>query len=212
MELEKRIDRSRTISPDVYYSALLNLSEDITNTLQEYLINEGRFKGLAKSYVNSMWDTFTDINIEVSKEDEDSFHRVIYLFKDSIVKEFKSLHIRKHLSLGDCLIVILKRMYEVILESVPEDYVYTRRIKTLLKLITKFFDNIKNRKKTSNLFPLSNDLKYGISTGYIGKHGIPTLTFPSLTPIKVVEVLDNPGDRLMEDLEEDNNIISTIEL
>lgn len=202
-----RILQGTIIPLPQYLCAVLNLTEELTRNLTEKLKKEGRWSGLAKSYVHSMWEAFSHTNIEITEEEEEVFERLLWLMKKTISYEYNSLIKTRKLSEGDSMIVILKRTFEIVLEKAPEGWEYTRRVRTLLKLIDKFFTNIKNPKKSVRLFSYSDFLKGCIEKGSIGKRSISRLDIPgNITPrgMELIEILETPGNRLEE---EDSRII-----
>lgn len=181
-----------------YLCAVLNLTEELTRNLTEKLKKEGRWSGLAKSYVHSMWEAFSYTNEEITEEEEEVFQRLLWLMKKTINHEYNSLTKNKRLSEGDSMIVLLKRTFEIILEKAPEGWEYTRRVKTLLKLIDKFFTNIRNPKKSAKLFSYSDFLKGCIEKGSIGKRTLLKLNIPENLgrSMEMIEILETPGNRL----------------
>lgn len=205
MELNKRILPDKVIPLEFYCNSLLYLTEMLTYDLGEFLKLEGRFMGMAKSYINSMWTAYSGINDYTNEEEDEVFERILYLFKKIIIKEYTSLK-NKKLSSGDCIIVILKKIYEIILGTNIEDYKYTRRIQTLYKLISKFYDNIRNRKKSSKLFNLSNNIKYYMERGWIGKFRLKKIILPDFennlksTLCYSGERLDQENDKMIKEI------------
>ena len=212
--ISKRILKDKVVPEDTWLGAILNVTELLTNELQKRLIEEGRFSGMAKSYINSMWETYTDINPVLEDDEWEIYCRINYLLKPTLLKEYRYL-ISKRLSPGDCFIVMLKKIYEIIEEIIKsseasKDFQYTRQLRTLLKLTGKFFDNIRNKKKTAKLFNISDTLKYCIETGVLGKYKLEKIDFSETTSnsTKLVDILEKPGDRLEIG---ENNIVTEVE-
>lgn len=208
--ITKRVLKGKVVPEDTWLGAILNITELLTIELQKRLEIEGRFSGMAKSYINSMWDTYTDINDVLEDDVWDIYCRINYLLKPVLLKEYRYL-ISKRLSPGDCFIVILKKVYEIIGEviessGISKDFQYTRQLRTLSKLTGKFFDNIRNKKKSAKLFNISDTLKYCIESGVIGKYDLEKIDFTDYIPgsPKLVDILDKPGDRL--GIEEESTI------
>lgn len=202
-DIEKRILPGKIVSEETYIDAVLNIAENLTLELQRRLEKEGRYSGLAKSYMDSMWEAWTDVNGVTDDNLEDIFSRVTYLLKPVIIREYRFL-LSKHLSEGDCFITILRKIYLVLgdFTSQMEDFKYKKEIRTIQKLIDKFFENIRNRKKNTKLFNLGDALKFCIENGVIGKYNLDKIDFSGISTnkqAKVVEILSAPGDRLVED-------------
>lgn len=207
-----RILQGKFIPLPQYLDAVLNLTEILTKNLVEKLKIENRYSGLAKSYIHSMWDAFSYTTQEITDEEYDIFCRVLWLMKKTVAYEYNSLIRVKNLSEGDSIIVLLKRTFEILLEKAPEDWEYTKRVRTLLKLVDKFFDNIRNKKKFSRLFTYADFLKGCIEKGTIGKRGIEDISLPSPSGsrgLDFIEVLSQPGDRLGVD-EGENKVIGEV--
>lgn len=194
-----RILQGKTINLPQYLDSVLNLTEILTKNLVEKLEKENRYSGLAKSYIHSMWDAFSYTTQEITDEEYDIFCRVLWLMKKTLTYEYNSLIRVKNLSEGDSIVVLLKRTFEILLEKAPEDWEYLRRVRTLLKLVDKFFDNIRNKKKFARLFTYTDTLKGYMERGLIGKRGIENINLPSSTGVRgldFIEVLSQPGERL----------------
>lgn len=197
--IEKRMDKDIVVEDNIYFNSLLHLCETLIPTLQEFLEKEGRFSGMAKSYIHSINDTFTGINEEVEDEEFETYEKVVYLFKPVILREFSYLKSRR-LSDGDSLIIILRKIIEILIGSCPSDYPYEKKMKTLSKILSKFYENIKNTKKNAKLFQLSDTLKYCIEKTAVGKYPLTKIIFFEKDKVKKEkEILTNPGSRMLED-------------
>lgn len=197
-EIKRRSDWKEKVEDyKLYTDALLNLVGELVNQLQKKLTQENRFKGMAKSYINSMWDAMIDICPEISEDEEIAYHRILYLFKKTIQREYSGLVLHRRLSQGDATITILLRVLESITERISDDYPWVRKVKTLEKLSRKFYDNIKNPKKEVQLVDLSDGIKECWRRGKIGRFTTRKLELPDLRRnILELDVLENPGERM----------------
>lgn len=197
-DVKKRIDRRfPQVSINLYIDSILNIVEMLMYELEKKLQMEGRYSGMVKSYVHSIWQTFTEINPEIDNETFDIFERILYMYKKVIQREYTGLVTSRRLSQGDSAVVIILRLLEIISEKMPDDYPYVRRIFTLNKLLTKFYDNIKNPKKKNSMFNLKNTIKEGMDAGVVGRHRSKRIELPDLKKeIEMLEVLSDPGSRV----------------
>lgn len=199
--IDRRIDKNVVVEDNIYFNALLHLCETIIPTFKDFLEKEGRFSGLAKSYVHSIQETFSYINEEVEDKEFEIYEKIIYIFKPTILKEFNYLKSRR-LSEGDSIIIILRKIMEILIDSSPSDYEYIRRMKTIHKILSKFYENIKNTKKSAKLFQLSDNLKYCIEKTAVGKYPLSKIDFSdNYKKVRGGEILTNPGSRMLDDSE-----------
>lgn len=197
-EIKRRSDWKEKVEDyKLYTDALLNLVGELTNQLQKKLTQENRFKGMAKSYVNSMWDAMEDICPVITDEEEVIYQKILYLFKKTIQREYNALVLHRRLSQGDATITILLRILESINERILDDYPWARKVKTLEKLARKFYDNIKNPKKEVNLLDLYDGIQECWRRGKIGRFTTRKLELPDLRKnIMELDILENPGERM----------------
>lgn len=196
-DIKKRIDRRFPhVSRNLYLDSILNVIEMLTYELEKKLKMEGRYMGMVKSYVHSIWQTITYINDEIDDETMDVFERTLYMYKKLIQREYTGLVTSRRLSQGDSAVVIILRLLEIVEEKMPDDYIYARKVLTLKKLITKFYDNIKNPKKKTSMFVLKDTIKEGLEKGKIGRHKVRKIELPDLRKeVEMLEVLEEPGPR-----------------
>lgn len=196
--IKRRIDfEAEPVEGNLYPDALMNVVGELTWNLQGKLEQEGRFYGMAKSYINSMWDAMTDICPEITEKEEEIYFKINYLFRKALQREYNWLVLRQRLSEGDAIVVILKKLLDVISKKISAEYPYTKRIKTLEKLIGKFFNNIKNEKKEVELKSLVDGFYTCWKYGRVGKYTTKKIELPDLkNRILELEVLENPGERI----------------
>ena len=195
-DLDKRLDKEIQISEDMYSEGLLDITAFLYGELCRFLEEEGRFIGITKSYTHSMQESYSRMNKTVTEEDIDTYGRLLYLYKPLLRKEFKRLRSKK-LSSGDSVIVIMNKILDIIFEEKTPRFRYTKEFRTVKKIVTKFYDNIRNPKKKDPLFILSNTIKTYMESGKVGK--FPLHQF-SLSDVVVQKVeLSIPGERVDEE-------------
>lgn len=201
-DYENRISKDIKIDEIQYARCLLDVIEFLSIELIEFLKKEGRFFGLAKSYMNSIKDSYSKLNKNILEEDMEMFDRVLYLFKPLIISEFNRLK-QKRLSEGDSTICIMKRILEIISEI--QDNPNIKELNTVKKIIEKFYNNIKNKSKLDPLYYLSNFTRLNINNGSVGKYRSDVLNLNNSNLPKEKFIGDNV--KLQED---SNNKISEI--
>ena len=195
--IDDRVDQETQIPEDIYLEGLVDIVEFLCLELNEFLISEGRYLGITKSYMNSINESINRINSEVSEEDMITYGKILYLYKPIIKKEFKRLR-NKRLSLGDSTIVIIKKLLDIIIPvgEKPINFRFYRESKTIKKVILKFFDNIKNYKKNDSLYQLSYSIKTYMPQGIVGKYSLDSISLLDQPNEKVK--LDNPEDKVLD--------------
>lgn len=137
--------------------------------LIEQLSEEGRCFGIVKSYIDSVQTAYGKTELK----DEDIYRRILYIFKPILLKEHKRLTV-KHLSPADSNICIMKKLATILGED--SDFIYVKEVGTLIKILTRLHDNIRNRAKKDNLFALAASIREYIKSGVLGKHEIHNFT------------------------------------
>lgn len=198
--IDKRIDRDIIVNEDLFLSGLLDVSDFLCSSLKIFLEREGRFLGIVKSYISSIDGAFERFNKELEDEDYEVFGKILYLVKPIIMREFSRLK-RKKLSEGDCVILMIRRLL-MIAEEYPE-FSHRKEMKTVLKVVNKLFDNIRNKGKRDVMYNFSNQIKMLKNSGSVGKY---TLDRLDLTlPSKEKSPLEDDGLRV--DVSIENNVI-----
>ena len=198
--IDKRIDKDITINEDLFLSGLLDITDFLLVSLKAFLEKEGRFLGIVKSYMSSIDIAFEKFNNCLEDEDYEIFEKLLYLLKPIIIKEFNRLR-RKKISEGDCVILIMRKLLNIIEEN--SEYSYKREVKTILKIINKLFNNIRNKGKKDAMYNFSNQIKILKSSGYIGKYSLDKLDLTQL--VREKSLLEDDGLRV--DLSSENSII-----
>ena len=191
--LEKRILPNITVSEEVYIGGLVDVTCFLCCELTQFLKEEDRYFGMAKSYMKSIDEAIARIDRDVTEEDIDIFAKILFLYKPLILKEFNRLK-SKSLTNGDAVIIMIKKILEIVS---GHEYKHNRELRTIRKIIYKFFDNIKNKKKNDSLYNFANTIKTYMASGSIGKFN---LDYISLAPKKIErEELVGSGVRINEE-------------
>lgn len=196
--IEKRIMPDISVSEELYISGLLDVTSYLCSELTSFLIEEERYVGITKSFMHSINDAFISINKDVEEDDIDIYEKILFLYKPIIVREFNRLK-SKSLSPGDSTVIIIKKIIEIVS---GHEYKHNRELRTIRKVINKFFDNIKNRAKKDPLYNLSNTIKTYMEKGAIGKYSLDHISLKSENAEK--QELIGTGIRINE--ETDNKI------
>lgn len=204
-DIEKRIAEDIQVPEDMYLEGLLDMTEFLFNELTQFLENENRYIGVTKSYIHTVKLTIEKINQSVRPEDIEIYGRILYLYKPFLKKEFKRLR-NKKLTAGDSVIVIINRILNIIFQEKKQDFRFHREVRTLRKIIFKFFENIRNKKKEDPLYSLSNAIKEYKDSGTVGKYPLDVFSFIDNQYTK--EELKDPGERLEEESDSKINEIS----
>lgn len=193
--IEKRILPNITISEEVYIGGLMDITSFLCSELTQFLIEENRFFGISKSYMKSINDALTKIGEDNTEEDIDIYGKILFLYKPLILKEFNKLK-SKSISSGDSTIIIIKKIIDIV---TGHEYKHNREVRTIRKIITKFFDNIKHKRKNDPLYNFANTIKTYMDSGTIGKFNLDHIT---LKPTKIEkEELVGSGIRINEECE-----------
>ena len=119
--------------------------------------------------MNTLDQTYNKFNQNLSEVDSDIYGRILFLLKPILIKEFIRLR-KKKISEGDCIIVMIKKILSIISE-IPE-FQFRKEVKTGLKVVTRMYDNIKNRFKKDALYNFSNTIRSKMALGQIGKYSL----------------------------------------
>lgn len=157
-DIEKRIAENIQVPEDMYLEGLLDITGFLFSELTQFLENEHRYIGITKSYIHTVKLTIERIDQSVRPEDIEIYGRILYLYKPFLKKEFKRLR-NKKLTAGDSVIVIINKIIEIIVQEKKQDFRFHKEVRTLRKIISKFFENIRNKKKKDPLYSLIALLK-----------------------------------------------------
>lgn len=199
--IEKRIHSDITVSEVLFAEGLFDTVGFLYSELKVALEEEHRFFGIVKSYALSIDQAFSKFDTEISDDDIEIYGRILYLCKPSFLNEFRRLR-NKRLTPGDSLIVIINKLLEVI--SGVEGFAYRKELKTMKKIFTKLFDNIKNKNKKDPMYFLFNTIKELMSKGAVGKYIAEDINFRDINKPKItlsgsgVRVNDESESKLIE--------------
>lgn len=192
-EIKNRELPGIVVTEEVYIGGLLDIVGFLCSELVQFLIEENRYFGISKSYIKSINDALSKITDNVPPEEVDFYGRILFLLKPIIMKEFNKLRSRS-ISSGDSIIIIIKKILEIVS---GREYRNNREVRTLRKIINKFFDNIRHRRKNDSMYNFSNIIKTCMEKGIVGKFTLDHLTFKSKTSEK--EELIGSGIRINEE-------------
>lgn len=194
--IEKRIHSDITVSEVLFAEGLFDTVGFLYSELKVALEEEHRFFGIVKSYALSIDQAFSKFDTEISDDDIEIYGRILYLCKPSFLNEFRRLR-NKRLTPGDSLIVIINKLLEVI--SGVEGFAYRKELKTMKKIFTKLFDNIKNKNKKDPMYFLFNTIKELMSKGAVGKYIAEDINFRDINKPKIT--LSGSGIRVNDESE-----------
>lgn len=186
--INKRIDPSITINEDLFHCGLLDATDFLCSSLKIFLENEGRYLGIVKSYISSLDLAYEKFNEFLNENESDIYGRILYLIKPIILKEFGRLKSKK-LSEGDCVILIIKKIVSIIEES--EFFSHNKELRTISKIINRFYNNIKNKNKKDVMFNFTNQIKTLRNKGCIGKYLLDKLDLTQLKREKGILTEEN---------------------
>lgn len=199
--VEKRIHPDIVVSEVLFAEGLFDTVGFLYSELKAALEEENRFFGIVKSYALSIDQAFYRFNSSTNEDDIEIYGRILYLCKPSFLSEFKKLR-NKRLTAGDCLIVIINKLLEVI--SNVEGFSHKKELKTVRKIFTKLFDNIKNKNKKDSMYSLFNTIKELMSRGAVGKYISEDINFSDIYKQKN-DILTGSGIRVND--ESDTKVI-----
>lgn len=177
LNLDKRVFKDLEVSEQVCIDGLVDTTQCLFAELRDYLEDENRSFGIVTSYIKTLREAFKKFNKDFQTEESmELLGRVTYLYKPLILSNFKRLS-QKNLSKADCVITIMKRLLDVIIELSPNNYKYTKEVKTISEVITKLFNNIRNNGKNIKLNYLIDSIKKYTKLGQVGKFSIDGINF-----------------------------------
>lgn len=201
MKILERSTSEIIVPKDEYVTGMLYVVNCLTTELFGYMIKEERCFGIVRSYWNSIEEAYDTIYENQTETDLNVGRRIMFLLKPSLIKEFKWLSKTKRLSEADSLIVLCHKILDILVEVSGDHYVFKKEIGTIGKVITRLFDNIRNRSKEAPMYILANDLRMVIGRGVVGKHvSVLSIRFNQDEIIK--EPITGSGVRIKEESEE----------
>lgn len=174
--LERRLQKE-LISESSCIDGLVDISQCLFAELRTYLEEENRSFGIVTSYIKSLRSAYKDFNDDFQTEESmETLGKTIYLYKPLIIGDFRKL-CQKRLSKADSIITLMKRITDVILEISGNNYNHLREVRTINKIITKLFDNIRNNGKNIKLNLLVDSIKKYTTFGQTGKYSVDEINF-----------------------------------
>lgn len=161
-----------------YLEGLFNIVDSMCRDMRDLMAEEDRCFGIVRSYLSSIRSTFSDTFKDVVDEDLDLFGRIMYVLKPFLQKDLYRL-IRKGLSPADSIICLIRKVLIIMDNSCKDDYYLKRKIKIVLKIINKLYDNIRNKAKEDTIFILSNTIHSCIEEQKIGRAPFKTFSIIS---------------------------------
>ena len=172
-DLSQRVGSGEPIELNLYLSGLLDVVEYLCIDLEDLLAQENRKFGIVKSYINSIRGAFKKANEDVCEEDLEVYGKILYLYKPLLKKNFTRL-VSRGLSPADADICIIRKILLILEET--ESFSKLREAMTVKKVITKLYDNIRNRAKEDSLYIMANTIRTYMDKGLIGKHNLDTFS------------------------------------
>lgn len=160
-------DSKENVDLNTYTAGLLDVVDFMICDMVGFLKEEGRYLGVVKSYINSIREAYDKINKDGVDEDTiDTYDKILYLLKNALLRTFRRLN-KKGLSKADCIICMVHKILGILKET--PDFTYYRELRTIDKIITKLFDNIRHRAKNDAMFFLADLIRECMKNKYLGK-------------------------------------------
>ncbi len=154
------------ISPSFVKEGILDICQYLRLELISFLQEEGRYKGRVLSYMNNLGTIFKQMNAEVTLADTKVYNQILYRLRPQIYSDFKRLS-RKKLSMADRIIVIMVRILEYSKNIKTPDFRFSREQDSVLRVIMKMYDNIRNKGKLDALYSMKRLVENTIYSGQI---------------------------------------------
>ena len=149
--------------------------------------------------MNNLRDAFQSSDQKITEDDLEIYGRVLYVVRFQIYKDFTRLG-QKRLSAADRIIVIIKKLLDLS-DNIPieseEEYRFERETRTIKKVITRMFENIRNRAKEDSLYTLSNLITQSVAEERYGKISYNTFDLISIEYPKPKELVLKGEETLM---------------
>lgn len=196
--LMKRTQMNLVISEETYIMGFLYVLCYLFKELKVLLEVENRFFGIVISYMNSIQQAYSTILPEINDDTEPIYQKILFLHKPVIIKEYRKL-CKRGVTRADSMISVIHTILELLLsyESCP----HQKEVKTLSKVITKLYDNIRNTGKKSKMKFLTITFKKYIDMGCIGNRCLNTFSIKDEELRHEKLKLEQPGIRLNEENE-----------
>ena len=184
-----------------YIDGLLEIILVLFENVEILLEAEGRYFGIMKRYMRRIKITYIKIRKSTNLNETDvvNIGKMLYLFKPVILKEYNILKSRK-VTKADSIITIIKKLIEIIM--VEKDHPQYSKVEILYDIISKIFNNIRNRGKYHKMTKFTDIVKKYIYSGQLGKYEL--THFSILNEENKEKITTIIGDR--EKIKEEYNI------
>lgn len=194
IDLQKRADKYTTIGLDYFVSGLLDIVDILRVKIVQRLEEEGRYFGLAKSYMDSICSEFDKINKNVTEEDVEIFGRTLFLLKPLLIREFKR-SVGKGLSAADTIILISRKILEICIASSPKHY-HIQEAKVIKSILDKFHGNMRNKFKDESYFFLATTIYEALEKEMTGRYQLDDIELLTKEEVGKPDELKEPGSRI----------------
>ena len=194
IDLQKRADKYTTIGLDYFVSGLLDIVDILRVKIVQRLEEEGRYFGLAKSYMDSICSEFDKINKNVTEEDVEIFGRTLFLLKPLLIREFKR-SVGKGLSAADTIILISRKILEICIASSPKHY-HIQEAKVIKSILDKFHGNMRNKFKDESYFFLATTIYEAMEKEMTGRYQLDDIELLTKEEVGKPDELKEPGSRI----------------
>lgn len=194
IDLQKRADKYTTIGLDYFVSSLLDIVDILRVKIVQRLEEEGRYFGLAKSYMDSICSEFDKINKNVTEEDVEIFGRTLFLLKPLLIREFKR-SVGKGLSAADTIILISRKILEICIASSPKHY-HIQEAKVIKSILDKFHGNMRNKFKDESYFFLATTIYEALEKEMAGRYQLDDIELLTKEEVGKPDELKEPGSRI----------------
>ena len=194
IDLQKRADKYTTIGLDYFVSSLLDIVDILRVKIVQRLEEEGRYFGLAKSYMDSIFSEFDKINKNVTEEDVEIFGRTLFLLKPLLIREFKR-SVGKGLSAADTIILISRKILEICIASSPKHY-HIQEAKVIKSILDKFHGNMRNKFKDESYFFLATTIYEAMEKEMTGRYQLDDIELLTKEEVGKPDELKEPGSRI----------------
>ena len=194
IDLQKRADKYTTIGLDYFVSSLLDIVDILRVKIVQRLEEEGRYFGLAKSYMDSICSEFDKINKNVTEEDVEIFGRTLFLLKPLLIREFKR-SVGKGLSAADTIILISRKILEICIASSPKHH-HIQEAKVIKSILDKFHGNMRNKFKDESYFFLATTIYEAMEKEMTGRYQLDDIELLTKEEVGKPDELKEPGSRI----------------
>ena len=154
------------INKTQYQEGILYSCKHLLNSFIQFLKDEGRYKFRMISYMNDVTKLFDDMENSITDEEKEIYGRVFYNYHKLIVRDFVRLRKRK-LTPADAIICLMRQLLSI-LKTTSETHRFPELQNRLTELFQMFYDNIKNRHKSTTSHKTELFIRDLINTGKWG--------------------------------------------